>query len=150
MSQSLSKVLVHLIFSTKHRTPRITPDIQPALHRYLGGIFRQWQSPALRIGGVEDHIHALFLLSKNYALAKIVQEVKSGSSTWIKTQGQEFCGFHWQNGYGAFSIPANAVDFVCNYIGRQEAHHRTESFKTEFRRIMREHGIEIDERYVWD
>src|SRR5207244_3087336 len=102
--QSLARNLIHLIFSTKHRTPCLSADVRPALFGYLAGILRQWDSPALEVGGVAGHVHLLFCLSKNHALKKVVEEVKKGSSKWLKTQGPAFDGFHWQAGYGAFSV----------------------------------------------
>ena len=109
MAQSLAKNLLHLIFSTKHREPLITAEIRPALHAYIGGILRQWKSPAIIMNSVADHIHMLFCLSKNHALKDIVEEVKKGSSKWIKTKGPQFAHFYWQNGYGAFSVSQSNV-----------------------------------------
>lgn len=117
---------------------------------YTAGILKQWKSPALVIGGVADHVHVLFSLSKNYALAKIVEEVKKGASKWLKKQGVEFRQFHWQAGYGAFSVSQSMVQVVRAYIENQERHHRRRSFQDEFRAFSRKHGIEFDERSVWD
>ena len=144
------KNLIHLIYSTKHREPCLTPAVRPDLYAYLGGILREWHSPSLRIGGVADHVHILFQLSKNVALAKVVEEVKKGSSKWIKTRGAEFARFHWQNGYGAFSVSPSNTDAVVQYIDGQEEHHRRRTFQDEFREFLRRHGVEFDERYVWD
>jgi REP element-mobilizing transposase RayT len=150
MGQSLAKNLIHLIFSTKHRAPLLAADLRPDLHAYLGGILREWHSPALRVGGVEDHVHILFQLSKNHALARVVEEVKKGSSKWIKTKAAELRGFHWQNGYGAFSVSPSNVPAVDRYIANQEEHHRRLTFQDEFRGFLKRHGVEYDERYVWD
>ena len=150
MSQSLVRNLVHLIFTTKNRTPFLHAAIRPELHGYLAGIFHNWDSPALIIGSVEDHVHALFGLSKNHALSKIVEEVKRGSSKWIKTKGPDFRTFAWQNGYGAFSVSSSLATTVERYIAKQEVHHRKVSFQDEFRAFCRRHGVEFDERYVWD
>jgi putative transposase len=150
MPQSLAKNLIHLIFSTKNRAPLILPELQSPLHSYLGGILRQWESPAISINSVTDHIHLLFCLSKNHALKKIVEEIKKGSSKWIKTLGNEFSNFFWQNGYGAFSVSLSAVPNVTKYIEDQESHHKRLSFQDEFRTFLQRHEIEYDERYVWD
>jgi REP element-mobilizing transposase RayT len=150
MSQSLAKNLIHLIYSTKLRTPCLTPAVRPGLLAYKAGILKQWQSPALIIGGVADHVHLLFCLSKNHALAKVVEEVKKGSSKWLKEQGEDFREFRWQAGYGAFSVSPSNVDAVKAYIERQEEHHRQRSFQEEFRDFLKRHGVEFDERYVWD
>lgn len=98
MSQSLVKNLIHLVYSTKHRQLSIPKDVAGDLYAYQAGIFRKWDSPALVIGGVEDHVHALFSLSKNHALKKIVEEVKKGSSKWMKTEGSKNTEFYWQSG----------------------------------------------------
>ncbi|MBV9123212.1 MAG: transposase [Planctomycetes bacterium] len=150
MSQSLAKILIHLIYSTKQRTPWLSADLRPVLFAYQAGIFKQWQSPALVIGGVADHVHALFTLSKTQSLSRVIEEVKKGSSKWMKTRGAEFQDFHWQNGYGAFSVSPSNSGQVRYYIENQENHHRTKSFQEEFREFLRRHGIEYDERYVWD
>ncbi len=150
MPQSLSSILIHLVFSTKNREPLITEAVEPELHQYLGGIFRNQKCPSLLIGGYYDHIHALFLLSRTMAVADLVGEVKSSSSKWIKTKGKEFAGFQWQAGYGAFSIGQSAVEDVKQYIANQKAHHRAWSFQDEFRSTCKKYEVEIDERYVWD
>src|SRR6266571_5642422 len=102
MSQSLVKNLVHLVYSTKNRQLWIPREHRDGLFAYQAGIFKQWESPALLIGGVEDHVHALFSLSKNHALKKVVEEVKKGSSKWMKSDGTGNVDFYWQNGYAAF------------------------------------------------
>jgi len=150
MSQSLVKNLVHLVYSTKHRKPWIPKDIQGDLYAYQAGIFKQWDSPALVIGGIEDHVHGLFSLSKNHALKKIVEEVKKGSSKWMKAEGSKNKEFYWQNGYAAFSVSQSNADEVKRYIENQEERHRQMTFQDELRELFRRHGIEYDERYVWD
>ena len=150
MSQSLAKNVIHLIYSTKNRTPCLNREIRPRLFAYQAGILREWDSPAIQVGGVADHVHMLFCLSKNHALAKVIEEVKKGSSKWLKTTGSELAGFHWQAGYGAFSVSESNVQEVKRYIEEQETHHRVRSFQDEFRGFLARHGIEYDERYVWD
>jgi putative transposase len=150
VAQSLAKNLVHLIFSTKNRQPCLSAGLRPKLHAYIAGILKEWQSPGNQIGSVEDHVHILFVLSKNHALCKVIEEVKKGSSKWVKTQEAALATFHWQNGYGAFSVSQSNVPTVTRYIERQEEHHRKVSFQDEFRAFLRRHGIEFDERYVWD
>jgi REP element-mobilizing transposase RayT len=150
MSQSLVKNLVHLVYSTKNRWPWIPKEVRAPLYAYQAGIFRQWESPALVVGGVEDHIHALFSLSKNHALKKIVEEVKKGSSKWMKADGSKNQDFHWQNGYAAFSVSPSKVEDVRAYIEGQEERHGAMTFQDELRALFRRHGIEYDEQYVWD
>jgi REP element-mobilizing transposase RayT len=151
MGQSLVKNLIHLVYSTKYHKPWITVDARDGLFAYQAGIFRAWSSPALVIGGVGDHLHALFSLSKNHALMKIVEEVKKNSSKWMRSNdGTGNRDFQWQAGYAGFSVSQSNVEEVRRYIERQEEHHRKMSFKDELRALFRRHGIEFDERYVWD
>jgi len=150
MPQSLARTLLHLIFSTKHRQPVLTPEVQEIMFPYLGGILREIECPAIYIGGHVDHVHILFHLSKNMALAKAVEEVKKGSSKWIKKQGMGLGDFHWQNGYGSFSVSQSNAPAVVRYIERQFEHHRKRTFQDEFREFLHKHGVEFDERYVWD
>jgi len=150
MSQSLAKNLVHLIYSTKNRSPCLHREIHEGLFAYQAGILKEWDSPALVIGGVTDHVHALFCLSKNHALAKVIEEVKKGSSKWLKSQGSAYRDFHWQAGYGAFSVSPSNVDEVRRYVEQQEEHHRVQSFQEEFLAFLKRHGMEYDERYLWD
>ena len=150
MPQSLVKNLVHLIFSTKNRAPMLTDTGRKALHSYAAGILNDLASPALLINSVPDHLHALFSLNKNTALAHVVMEVKRGSSKWLKTQGANFAEFHWQNGHGAFSVGESVVEAVKSYIANQQDHHRRVTFQDEFRVFLKRHEIEFDERYVWD
>ena len=126
-------------------------DVGERLWAYQVGIFKQWESPALIIGGVEDHVHTLFLLSKNYALKKIVEEVKKGSSKWMKTSdGAGNDEFTWQAGYAAFSVSQSIVPDVTKYIENQAEHHRRVSIQDELRALFKRHEIEFDERYVRD
>lgn len=150
MSQSLSKIYVHIVFSTKHRETILNKKIQSELYSYFAGVLKEYESPAMKIGGTADHVHILCLLSKNYALAKIVEELKKSSSKWLKTKGTEFRSFYWQNGYGGFSVGQSGIDAVIQYIEKQEEHHRMMTFQEEYRKLMKKYRIEYDERYVWD
>ena len=150
MPQSLARNLVHLVYSTKNRQPWIPKEHRDALDAYQAGIFQEWDSPALLIGGVEDHVHALFSLSKNWALKKIVEEVKKGSSKWMKANGPRNLDFCWQAGYGAFSVSQSNEESVKRYIENQERHHKRLTFQDELRALFQRHKIEFDERYVWD
>ena len=150
MPQSLSRVLVHLVFSTKNRTPILTGDIQGEIHRYLVGVLNRFDCPSLRVGGVADHVHLFFGLSRSRSIAEVVEVTKTSSSKWIKTKGPQFSDFHWQAGYGAFSISQSHVDRLVSYIENQEEHHRKHSFQDEFRRMLALYRVELDERYVWD
>lgn len=150
MGQSLVKNYIHLVFSTKHRQPLIYPPVEDELHHYLGGICNHLECPVLKVGGYTDHVHMLFLLSKKLPLMKVVEEVKSHSSKWIKTKGDAYRDFYWQNGYGAFSVNPAEVDWVVAYITNQHEHHNKKTFEQEYRAIMKKYDMEFDERYVWD
>ena len=150
MAQSLAKILVHLIYSTKNREPVLADAIRDELHRYTAGILKEWDSPAILINSVEDHIHILFSLSKNHAVSKVVEEAKKGSSKWLKTKAAALTNFHWQNGYGAFSVSQSGVEEVRKYIANQKEHHRKKTFQDEFREFLKRYEVSYDERYVWD
>jgi REP element-mobilizing transposase RayT len=150
MPQSLSSVLLHIIFSTKDREPIITPQVEPELYRYMAEVFSAMNSPALLIGGTWDHIHCLSRLSRTVTVAGLVEEVKKQSSRWIKTQGGEYRSFQWQRGYGAFSIGESNVNSCRRYITEQKERHAKVSFQEEYRSTLRKYNIEFDEKYVWD
>jgi REP element-mobilizing transposase RayT len=151
MPQSLGQIYVHLVFSTKDRQPFLKDrGIREHLHAYLKGTCDNQDSPSLRIGGVEDHVHILCRLSKTSDVSTLIRELKRDSSKWAKAQDPALADFYWQNGYGAFSISPSHVPPLQQYIVDQEIHHRHETFQDEFRRLCRKYGVEIDERYVWD
>src|SRR5437867_647155 len=133
MAQSLAKILIHLVYSTKNRQPLLTDNVREELHCYTAGILKEWESPAILINSVEDHIHILFSLSKNHSVSRIVEEAKKGSSKWLKTKASSLADFHWQNGYGAFSVSQSAVEEVRKYIANQKEHHHKKTFQEEFR-----------------
>jgi putative transposase len=150
MPQSLSSILIHLIFSTKNRELFLTPEIDTELYPYMASIFKAMKSPALIINGTSDHVHTLLSLSRVITIADLVEEVKTESSKWLKTKGREFKNFHWQNGYGAFSIGQSQVPAVKRYIARQKEHHRRITFQDEYRKFLKLYRVDYDERYVWD
>lgn len=150
MPQSLSRIMIHMVFSTKYRERVLTPSIRTELHPYLVGVLNNIDCPSLQVGGVEDHVHLFFGLSRTRTVAQVAETVKTSSSKWIKTKGAEFANFHWQSGYGAFSISQKHADIVINYIRNQEAHHAATEFQDEYRTILTQHNINFDERYVWD
>jgi REP element-mobilizing transposase RayT len=150
MPQSLAKVNIHLVFSTKKQVKIIDPDIEIELYPYMAKLFRECDSPALIINGTENHLHSLFLLSRKFTISQVVEKVKKTSSKWIKTKGEKYKSFFWQNGYGAFSISQSHVEIVRNYISNQKPHHRQVTFQEEYIRLLKKYEIEYDERYVWD
>jgi putative transposase len=150
MPQSLSRILVHLIFSTKDRVPVLSPEIRSELHPYLAVVLREFGCPSLQVGGVEDHVHCLFGLSRTRTVAQVVENVKTTSSKWIKTKGVAFSEYHWQAGYGAFSVSQSHADAVVQYIQNQVEHHRKVTFQEEYRRFLKRYKVAYDENYVWD
>ncbi len=151
MPQSLSNVLIHVAFSTKHRAPYLrTPELRGTMTGYMVGILRNIKCPSLIVGAVEDHVHVLCGLHRTVTIAELVEKVKTNSSARIKEEGPALSSFHWQNGYGAFSVSQSNVEQVKAYIANQEEHHRKRSFQKEFRLMLERHGIQYDERYVWD
>lgn len=151
MPQSLVQIYVHLVFSTKHREPFLTdPAFRSRVHAYLAGICKNQNSPSLRTGGVADHVHILLRLAKTGDIASLVRDLKRDSTTWIKSENRDMGAFHWQQGYGAFSVSPTELDAVERYIQNQEEHHGSELFQDEYRRHCKINGVEIDERYVWD
>jgi putative transposase len=151
MPQSLAKILVHTVFSTKERRPFLRdPALRDELQRYLGGIVAHLDCQPIIVGGVEDHVHLLCALSRTCEPAELVKEVKRGSSLWLKTKDADLHDFAWQNGYGMFSIGFSQIEAVRNYIAGQEEHHRKISFQDEFRQLLHRYDIAFDERYVWD
>lgn len=151
MPQSLSTVYIHLIFSTKDRTPYLQEaELRAEIHAYLGGISKKLEYPPLITGGTADHIHLLARLGRTETQANWVKELKRVSSGWVKEQNERLAKFAWQAGYGTFSVSASNVEKVRTYIAGQEEHHRRVSFQEEYREFLRRYGIEWDERYVWD
>lgn len=150
MPQSLAKILVHLIYSTKHREPVLHEQVREELHRYTAGILKQLDSPALLINSMPDHVHILYLNARTRSPSQIVEELKIGSSKWLKTKGPGFSDFHWQNGYGAFSVSQSGVPEVLRYIEHQKEHHQRKSFQDEYREFLARYQVPFDERYVWD
>lgn len=150
MAQSLAKILIHIIFSTKKRQPMISPEIIQELHSYIAGITRAHDSEVHEIGGIEDHVHLLISLPRTLPLSKLIEEIKKGSSKWIKTKGNLYDHFAWQNGYGAFSIGQSVYEDLRKYIQTQKEHHKTITFEDEFRTFLKKYHIAYDEKYVWD
>ena len=151
MAQSLAKILVHTVFSTKDRRPFLRKRAtREELHRYLGGILTNLDCQPITVGGVEDHVHILCALSRTCEAAEMVKELKRSSSLWLKTRSPELRDFAWQAGYGMFSIGFSQINRVRKYIATQEEHHRKTTFQDEFRKLLDRYEIDFDERYVWD
>ena len=151
MPQSLVKIYVHAVFSTKERRAYLQKEsLRHRMHAYLTGACERIGCKPMQVDGPEDHVHLLFGLDKTMDIAKFIREVKRESSKWIKTQDPEAGVFRWQSGYGAFSISPAHCRSLTEYIRNQETHHKEESFQDEFRRLCKKYGLELDERYAWD
>jgi putative transposase len=151
MSQSLSNVLLHIIFSTKNREQFLRDTkLRSELQAYLVGTLQNISCPALCVVGVADHVHALCRLSRTITIANLIEAMKTESSKWIKRHESGIPGFQWQAGYAAFSVSAPNRERVQRYIEDQESDHRVKSFQDEVRDFLLRHQVEFDERYVWD
>ena len=150
MAQSLAKVYLHIVLSTAHREAVLAEDWQEELFQVLGGTSTNTGCSSLTVGGVADHVHMLIQLSRTITIADCVSRIKSTSSMWINQTRGLPTQFHWQNGYGAFSVSQSNIEKVREYIRRQPEHHTKQSFQDEFREWLRLYEVEWDERYVWD
>jgi REP element-mobilizing transposase RayT len=150
MGQSLSNVLLHIIFSTKNRHPFIDEVIESELYAYITSISVTCGSYVHKIGGVSDHIHLFTTLPRTLSISDLTEEIKKNSSKWIKTKGQKYYNFSWQKGFGVFSVSASQHNAVAAYISNQKEHHKIQSYQDEYRQFLRLNNVPYDERYVWD
>ena len=150
MPQSLSNVYVHITFSTKNHYPFIDTTIKDRLWDYLGGICKSLECYPIQVGGHNDHVHILCLLSRKISQAKLIEEIKKSSSKWIKTITPRYSKFYWQDGYGIFSVNPSEIGVVVKYIKNQEEHHRKQTFKEELIAFLRKYRMDYDERYLFD
>lgn len=150
MPSTYTRLTYHLVFSTKERRPLITSNLQKDLYPYIGGILRNEGGVLLEAGGIADHIHLLARVPAKIAVAEMLQRVKGGSSRWINESGLCEVKFQWQDGYSAFTVSESQIEVVRSYIQTQEEHHRKSTFKEELLALLQRHGIEFDERYLWD
>ena len=149
MSQSLSKLYVHLVFHVKNNQIFIRPEEETELYAYMGGIIKQLSSDPICINGIKNHVHILATMSKNISLADFLKEIKRSSSRWIKTKHAHYKYFEWQGGYSGYSVSQSKVKDVEKYIANQKEHHKKVSFKEEYVRFLKEYGVDFDENYLW-
>jgi REP element-mobilizing transposase RayT len=149
MTHNYTYLLTHIVFGTWDCAPIISPDIRPSLFEYMGGIVREIEAVSMTINGMPDHVHLLVSMPPKLAVADVVRVVKANSSRWVHEKWPTRKGFAWQGGYGAFSVSQSMAEKVGRYIDEQEEHHRTMSFEQEYRGLLRKHGIEFEERYLW-
>ncbi|MCE5230140.1 IS200/IS605 family transposase [bacterium] len=150
MPESLSLVIVHVIFSTKNRHPFLDQDSRSSMHAYLATIARDLNCECYRVGGVMDHVHIAIRLSRTITIAQLVERLKTSSSKWAKEQYVSLRNFSWQRGYGCFSISPRDLDALRTYIDGQEEHHRKRTFQEEFRMFLEKYNVKYNEAYVWD
>jgi REP element-mobilizing transposase RayT len=151
MSQSLSAVFIHLVFSTRERRPFLRDlELRTRTHQYLAGISKELECDPVLVGGVEDHVHLLCRLGRTVSQSDWIKELKRVSSGWLKEQAPDLRSFQWQGGYADFSVSVSNIDDVKRYIAGQPEHHRKVSFQDELRLLLRKHQIEWDEKYLWD
>ncbi len=150
MSQSISCIFLHTVFSTKYRKNLILPQVENELYAYMGSIIKSNGGIPININGMPDHIHILSTLPKTMAVSKYVENIKRISSKWMKTKGPEFQNFRWQNGYATFSVSPSVKNIVFRYISNQKPHHQKKGFKKELIKLLDDHQMEYDVRYLWD
>ena len=150
MAQSLSKIYIHLIFHIKTTSPKIRENDLERLHNYIGKLVKTTGCAEIKAGGVGDHVHVLFILSKDVTISQIVEEIKRNSSRWIKNLDPAYYHFFaWQGGYAAYSISQSVVDKTLQYIAYQKEHHTKHSFAEEYRVFLKLYNVEYDENFVF-
>jgi len=149
MATTFTRILLHVVFSTKNRANLIAPDLETRLLHYMSGIVTNLQCHLLAVGGTANHVHMLISMAKAVTIVELMEVVKKEASKWVKTQGPQFSGFYWQDGYGAFSIGESGVAALRAYIENQKEHHRTVSFEDEFLNFLSKYNVPYDERYIW-
>ena len=150
MAHTYSNLLIHALFSTKHRTPLLDAELKPEIFSYLGGIITQLRGRPFLINGPKDHVHLLFVLPTTVSVADFMEKLKANSAKWVHQRWPGRRGFSWQTGYTACSVSHSNLASVKKYIANQEAHHRKISFQEEVLAFLRKHEIEYDPRYVFD
>ena len=148
MAHSFTGIFLHVIFSTKHRTRMLSPELRDRLFPYMGGLVRARNGDALLINGVEDHVHILTRFPATITLSDFLRDVKSISAGWVHDLFPDARQFGWQTGYAAFSVSRSNVEAVRDYIARQEEHHTRKTFEEEYVEFLERHGIEYDPRFV--
>jgi REP element-mobilizing transposase RayT len=150
MGHRFTSLLTHLIFSTKDRFPHLDRELAPECHAYLGGIIGNCGGQPVIVGGYTDHVHLLLDLPATQSVAEFVRKLKSNSSKWVHEKWPRRSKFQWQSGYSAFAVSRSSRDRVISYIERQQEHHRKVTYQDEVRRFLKQHGLESDERYMWE
>jgi len=150
MADSYSALYYHIVFSTKNREPWISPDIEQRVWSFVGGIADRNEMTPIKIGGLDDHLHIVVAIPPTLTISKAVQLLKGGSSRWIRTTFPDLETFGWQDGYGAFTVSKSQLPATITYVERQRERHTSWSFQQEYRTLLERHGIEFNERYLFD
>jgi putative transposase len=150
MASTLTKILLHIVFSTKHRDNLIPPQIEDDLYGFIGGICRRMHSELKVSGGTSSHLHLLVNLGKTVALSDLMLHIKRDSSKKVKELAPQLGDFHWQDGCFAFSIGESGAEDLTSYIRRQKEHHARVDLKDEIRALLQLYKVEYDEAFVWD
>ncbi|MGF1655358.1 MAG: IS200/IS605 family transposase [Verrucomicrobiales bacterium] len=150
MPQSLDKIILHIVFSTKDRVRLLNKSVSTELHAYLATIARDAGCECPRVGGVTDHVHLAIQFSRTSTVASLVESLKTSSSKWLKTKSSELSSFAWQRGYGVFSVGPSDLEALLAYIDKQEEHHQTRTFQEEYLGFLQKYGVRYDEKYIWD
>jgi len=149
MGQSLVKNYIHIIFSTKNRISYISEEMEVEVFSYIAGLCKAKDCSVQKVGGYNNHIHILCSLSKNLTLVELIRFIKSNSSKWI-TEKFGIQKFHWQVGYGTFSVSPKDIQLVIDYISTQKEHHKTKSFQDELLLFLNKYNIDYNEKYLWE
>jgi len=149
MAHTYTNFLSHIVFSTHGRAALIIDEIRDDVYRYLGGILRELRAVPIIIGGMPEHVHLLVRMPADLCPADCVRTLKSNSTGWIKEKWPKCRSFAWQSGYGGFSVSESQRAAVIRYIQGQPLHHRRLTFQEEFLALLKKHGVEFDERYLW-
>ena len=150
MSHTFTNLLYHIVFSTKNHEPFIDAELKPRLHGYMDGIAKELSAKPFVTNGTADHAHSLVAAPPNLCVSDLLRVLKTNSSRWVHEQFPNRAAFAWQAGYGAFTVSKSNCDAVFRYITNQEPHHRGMTFQEEFPALLKKHGIEYDERYIWE
>jgi REP element-mobilizing transposase RayT len=148
MPGTYSKLLFHVVFSTKHRAQLICDEVRPRLHEYMGGIIRSEKGVAHAVGGTPDHIHLLVGWRTDESLATLMRNLKANATRWVHHTFPAMESFRWQEGYAAFTVSASRAESVATYIRNQEQHHKSRSFEDKLSELLKAHGVDYDARYL--
>jgi REP element-mobilizing transposase RayT len=150
MPQSLARVLVHIVFSTRDRKPWLDESIRGEMHAYLATVVSDGENASVRVGGIADRVHIAIFLSRTESIARLVERLKVSSSKWVKSKDPRFAKFSWQKGYAAFSVGLGDRQSLIKYIDAQASHHQRRDFQAELRAMFAQYDVVFDERYVWE